>query len=102
MYQLIALFKQPADPEAFDRAYAETHLPLAKKIPGLVSLQISKILPGRDGNSPYYQMAVLNFAGKDEFKTAMKSAENAAAGQNLMQIAPGGVDFFTAERVELP
>ena len=99
MYQLIALFHQPPDTVAFDRAYWETHVPLAKKIPGVVSLDVSKIIPGRDGTAKYYQIAVLNFADKDSFKTAMKSEENAAAGANLMTFARDLVEFFTAEKI---
>ncbi len=100
MYQLIALFRQPSDPPAFDDAYWNTHVPLASKIPGVISLDVSKMLPGRDGPAKYYQMAVLNFADKDSFKTAMKSAENAEAGANLMAFAKDLVEFYTAEKAE--
>ena len=100
MYQLIALFRPPADPSAFERAYWETHVPLAKKIPGVLSLDVSKIIPGRDGTSKYYQVAVLNFADKDSFKAAMKSDENAKAGENLMTFARDLVEFYSAEKVD--
>ena len=99
MYQLVALFRQPSDPQAFDDAYWNTHVPLAKNIPGVVSLDVSKMLPGRDGPAKYYQMAVLSFADKDSFKTAMKSPENAEAGANLMSFAQGIVEFYTAEKL---
>jgi len=100
MHQLVALFRQPPDPQAFDDAYWNTHVPLAKKIPGVVSLDVSKMLPGKDGPAKYYQMAVLSFADKDSFKTAMKSPENAEAGANLMSFAQGLVEFCAAEKVE--
>lgn len=98
MYQLIALFHQPAHPQAFDAAYWNTHVPLAKKIPGLISLEVSKTLPGKEGPAQYYQMAVLTFADKDTFKTAMKSAENAEAGANLLSFAKDIVEFYSAEK----
>jgi uncharacterized protein (TIGR02118 family) len=97
MIQLIALFKQPADAAAFERLYWETHIPLAKKIPHVVSCEVSKFWPGRDGAGKYYQMAVLKFADKDTFKAAMKSAENAEAGANLLSFAKDLVEFHTAE-----
>ncbi|HEY3296375.1 MAG TPA: EthD family reductase [bacterium] len=99
MYQLIALFKQPADPDAFERAYQREHLPLARKIPGVISIELSKFTPGKDGPARYYQMSVLTFADKDAFKTAMKSPENATAGANLQAFAADLVEFFTAEKV---
>jgi uncharacterized protein (TIGR02118 family) len=100
MIELIALFKQPTDPAAFDKAYWDTHIPLAKKIPNLISCEVSKFWPGRDGAGKYYQMALLKFADKDTFKAAMKSAENAEAGANLMSFAKDLVEFHTAEVVE--
>ena len=100
MYQLVALFRQPADPQAFEDAYWNSHVPLAKKIPGLVYLGVSKFHPGKDGPAKYYQMSVLSFADKDSFKAAMKSPENAEAGANLMTFAKDIVEFRTAETAE--
>jgi uncharacterized protein (TIGR02118 family) len=100
MYQLIAFFRQPADPAAFDAAYWNTHVPLAKKIPGVISLDVSKTHPGKDGPSKYYQISVLSFADKNTFKAAMKSPENAEAGANLMSFAKDIVEFCTAEKVK--
>ena len=102
MYQLIALFSTPDDPAAFDRAYWNTHVPLAKKIPGVISLDVSKVIPGKDGTAKYYQISILSFADKDAFKTAMRSEENARAGENLMTFARNKVEFLTAEKVGEP
>jgi len=99
MYQLIALFRQPSDVEAFDRAYTQEHLPLARKIPGVIAIDVSRFTPGKDGPAAYHQMSVLTFADRDSFKVAMKSPENAAAGANLNAFAAGLVDFYTAEKV---
>jgi uncharacterized protein (TIGR02118 family) len=100
MYQLIALFKQPSDPEAFDKAYWETHVPLVKKTPGLISLDVSKLMSNPKAPAPYYQIATLSFADKDGFRAAMKSPENEQAGLNLMSFARGIVEFCTAEKVD--
>ena len=101
MYQLIAMFRHPADPAAFEQAYTESHLPLARKIPGLTSLTVSKFHPAKDGPAKYYQMAVLNFPDKDTFKMAMRSHENGEAGANLMEFARDIVEFYTTEAAEL-
>ena len=100
MYQLVALFRQPSDPPAFDDAYWNTHVPLAKKIPGVIHFGVSKFQPGKDGAPRYYQSAVLLFADKDSYKTAMKSPENAEAGANLMTFAKDIVEFYTAETMD--
>ena len=35
MAQLVVLYKTPKSADAFDRYYFATHVPLAKKLPGL-------------------------------------------------------------------
>ena len=41
MAKLIALYKKPADVAAFNEYYFATHVPLAKKVPGLRSSEVS-------------------------------------------------------------
>lgn len=73
---LLALWDRPADPEDFERRYAEEHLPLARRLPGLQDAQTYRVL-GRD--AAYYRVAALHFADVDALKAAMASA----AGQEL-------------------
>ena len=40
MAQVVVTYKTPKDPAAFDKYYAETHIPLAKKMPGLRKFEI--------------------------------------------------------------
>ena len=42
MAKLIAMYKMPADKAAFDRYYHATHVPIAKKVPGLRHYEISR------------------------------------------------------------
>ncbi len=42
MADLVVLYKTPTDPAAFDKYYAETHIPLAKKLPGLRKYTVTK------------------------------------------------------------
>ncbi len=39
MAAIVVLYRTPLDPAAFERHYAEVHIPLAKKIAGLRSLR---------------------------------------------------------------
>jgi uncharacterized protein (TIGR02118 family) len=100
MIHFVVLYRQPADPAAFDRAYWEAHVPLVKQIPHLTGLEVAKFWPGKDGPAKFYQVATLKFADKESFKAAMKSPENAAAGANLMSFAGDIIEFYTAETVE--
>lgn len=96
MSKLIALFKQPADPTAFDQAYFNTHLPLIAKVPGLnktVVTRFTRILQGEG----FYLMAEMVFDDREALKTGMKSPEMAAAGANLNTFAEGLVTLMFAE-----
>ena len=105
MIKYVALYKAPADPEAFEKAYFGSHKPLIDKVPGLVRQEIGKVtrtfVPGfLDGAEPYL-IAELYFESKDAMKTAFASPEWQASGANLTEI--GGMELvamFSAEVVE--
>ena len=94
--KLVALYKEPADPAAFDQAYFNTHLPLIKKVPGLQKTVVTRFTRTIMGDG-YYMMAEMYFADKETLKAAMKSPEMAAAGENLNSFAQGLVTLMFAE-----
>ena len=94
--KLVALYKQPADPTAFDEAYFNTHLPLIQKVPGLnktVMTRFTRTLMGEG----LYLMAEMYFTDAATLKAALKSPEMAAAGENLTSFAEGLVTLMLAE-----
>jgi uncharacterized protein (TIGR02118 family) len=105
MIKYVALYKQPADAAAFEKAYFESHKPLIDKVPGLVRQEIGKVtrmfVPGFFGENEPYLIAELYFESKDAMKAAFASPEWQASGANLTEI--GGMDLvamFSAEVVE--
>ncbi len=99
MVKLIALYKKPADPAAFDKAYFETHIPLVKKIPSLRRVELSRVTGAPRGEPEFYLMCEMYFDDKAALDAAMASPENAEAGKNLMSFARGLVTFVYAEEV---
>ena len=96
MKKIVALYREPADPEAFWRHYREVHVPLAKTVPGLTAISVTTVdrtLVGEPGN---YLLAELCFADEDTFRSALRSPENAALGADLAHFAGGIVTVFTA------
>ena len=81
MYKMIAVWKMPADKTSFDNWYTEHNL-LVKKVPLVKEFRLNKITGGPRGASDLYLIAELCFANKDDFKTAMTSPENMAAGKD--------------------
>lgn len=94
--KLVALYKEPADPSAFDEAYFNSHLPLIEKVPGLQKTVVTRFTRTIMGNG-FYMMAEMYFADNETLKAAMKSPEMAAAGENLNSFAEGLVTLMFAE-----
>lgn len=96
MYQLTVLYGHPEDPAAFDKYYAETHIPLAKKIPGVERYTVSNPGPGADGSAPaYHLVAVLEFADEAAVGASMSGPEGAAAVADVPNFASGGATMLT-------
>jgi uncharacterized protein (TIGR02118 family) len=88
---VLALYKKPADPAAFDAYYRDHHAPLAKTLPGLLSYTI-----GRGGDKePYYLVAILTFESPAALGAALGSPEGAAIVADLQKFAQAGVDILT-------
>ena len=62
MAKIIAMYKTPADPAAFDRYYFGPHVKLAKAVPGLKGYEVTRgpvMTPA--GPAPFYLVAILTF-----------------------------------------
>jgi uncharacterized protein (TIGR02118 family) len=96
MAKLLVVYRTPKDPAAFDRYYAATHVPLAKKLPGLRSYVISDgpvTAPGGSA-SGVHLVATLSFDSVAAIDAALGSAEGKAAAGDLANFADGGVDLY--------
>lgn len=91
--KLIALYRQPPNTSAFDEAYFNTHLPLLSKVPGLKSTSITRFTRTLMGET-FYMMAEMHFSDVDALKSGLRSAEMAAAGENLKTFANGLVTLM--------
>jgi len=93
--KLVALYKQPTDPAAFDQAYFDTHLPLIRKVPGIKETKITRFTRTVMGDG-LYMMAEMYFDDETALKAAMRSPEMGAAGDNLNSFAAGLVTLMYA------
>jgi uncharacterized protein (TIGR02118 family) len=95
MAQVVVTYKTPKDAAAFDKYYAETHIPLAKKLPGLRKYQISKgPVATPAGPSGIHLMAILTFDDMAAVQAAFGSPEGQAAAGDLPKFASGGADLI--------
>ncbi|MCA1439995.1 EthD family reductase [Ensifer sp. IC4062] len=102
MAKLLVLYKMPKDPAAFDRYYRSTHIPLAKKLPGLRKYEISNgAISTPTGAADIHLVATLHFDSIADIQRAFSSPEGQATAGDLANFAGGGVDlyFFDTEEV---
>lgn len=100
MYKMIAIYKTPSDLNAFDQWY-KNHTEIAKKVPLVKEFRFSKITGGPRGPSDLHFMAELVFSSKEDFKTAMGSPENMAAGKDAFSHYKDIVSVHFAEEETL-
>ena len=99
---VVVLYKTPTDAAAFDKYYFETHVPLAKKLPGLKKYTVSKGAVGTPaGPAPYHLIATLTFDGPADIQAAFKSAEGKATAADVPKFASGGVEMLIHEFKEV-
>ena len=102
MAKLIVMYRTPKDPAAFDRYYFSTHVPLAKKIPGVMKYEVSDgPLATPAGSAPYHLVAVLEFRSMAEIETALTSPEGQAAAGDIPNFADGGAELFLFDTKEV-
>ena len=98
MAKLYAIYQQPQDPVAFDAYYFGTHVPLAKKIPGLRSYEVTRgDVLGMAGKHAVYLVATLEFDSVPAIAAAMASPEGQATAADLGNFATAGVDVMFGE-----
>ncbi|RBP16756.1 uncharacterized protein (TIGR02118 family) [Roseiarcus fermentans] len=104
MAKLLVLYKTPTDAAAFDIYYAETHIPLAKKIPGLRQYEVSRgpvATPAAPAvPSPIHLVATLTFDSVAAIQAGLASPEGQATAADLGNFVTGGVDMLVYETAD--
>ena len=98
MMKISVLYGEPKDVAAFEKYYAETHLPLASKMQGVNKIELSKVVGTPDGSTPvFYRMADLYFDDADHMKRVLDTPEAKATVADLANFATGGVTVLVSE-----
>ena len=98
MIKATALFGHPEDPDAFEEYYANTHLPLVRKIPNLQRFDRGKVVATPDGSEPlYYRFGDLWFESMDQMQSSLGSPEGQEVTQDIQNFATGRVTFLISE-----
>lgn len=95
MYRLTVLYGHPTDPAEFDRYYHEVHIPIARKMKGLLGWTIGKceaIDPAE--KPPYYMIVGLYTNTRADMDAILASPEGQETIADVPKFATGGVKFM--------
>lgn len=96
MHDLFVLYNQPQDPEAFDRHYISTHIPLVQELPLLQDFTWGKV--AREDAGGCYLVARLTYASKADADASMASQAGAASVADLANFAQAGATVLNVPR----
>ncbi len=85
--------KRQKTQQLFDKHYFEVHIPLAKKLPGLIKYDVGKSpIISTTGHSDTYCIGTLHFDSLDAIKTAFASPQGQACAADRKILAPNNDD----------
>ena len=95
--RLIVLYSQPADTDAFDTHYRDTHTPIVRRYPNLRDLRLTRTDGVAGQASPAYLMAEMVFDSRADLEAALASDAGRESGKDLRNFARAGVTLLIAD-----
>jgi uncharacterized protein (TIGR02118 family) len=91
MARMMMIFTKPKDVAAFEKHYFETHVPMAKKLPGLRKYEVSRgPIATRTGASDFHLVSTLHFDSLAAIKEAFATEIGQACAADRRALAPDG------------
>jgi uncharacterized protein (TIGR02118 family) len=100
MTKLVALYRTPSDPAAFDSHYDSIHTPLVRAFPGLRKLEITRITGAPIGTARYHLLCEMYFDSKEAMDEALASPQGRAVARDLMGFAADLVTVFHGDVID--
>lgn len=88
MIKMAVLYRQPDDPETFERRYIDGHLPLIREYDNIKELSMHKVTRTIMGEFPYSYVFTGTWADKEGWKADMNSEKAAKATEDAKSFAP--------------
>lgn len=93
MAQMVVIYREPLNPQAFEDHYFRVHVPLAKQLPGLRRYEVSQhpILTPTGAPEPFL-VATLHFDDVAAIRQAFASPVGQACAADRRRLAPNDAD----------
>ncbi|NTY59427.1 EthD family reductase [Mycolicibacterium sphagni] len=100
--KITVIYDNPTDPEAFEAAFVAEQLEAARRIPGYIRFESSKVWPKEDGSpTPAHRSIDLYYPDYDAASAAVTTPEFGAFFESLGRLATGGVRILFSD-IEIP
>ncbi len=100
--KITVIYDNPIDPDAFERAYETEQLAAARRIPGYIRFEASKVWPKEDGSpTPAHRMIDLYYPDYDAASLAVTTPEAGAFFEAMAGLSTGGVRVLFSD-IEVP
>ena len=101
--KITIVYDNPTDPEVFEKAYETEQLEAARRIPGHIRFEASKVWPKEDGSpTPAYRMIDLYYPDYDAACAAVTTPEASAFFEAMARLSTGGVRADVRDRGACP
>ena len=100
--KITVIYDNPTDAGEFESGYEAEQLEAARKIPGHIRFETSKVWPKEDGSAtPAYRMIDLYYADYDAASAAVTTPEAGAFFEAMARLSTGGVRVLFSD-IEVP
>jgi uncharacterized protein (TIGR02118 family) len=100
--KVTVIYDNPTDPAAFEKAYAQEQLEAARRIPGYIRFEASKVWPKEDGTpTPAYRMIDLYYPDYAAASAAVATPEAGTFFEAMARLSTGGVRVLVSD-IEVP
>jgi uncharacterized protein (TIGR02118 family) len=100
--KITVIYDNPTDPDAFEGAYESEQLEAARRIPGHIRFEASKVWPKEDGSpTPAYRSIDLYYRDYSSASEAVTTPEASAFFEAMARLSTGGVRVLFSD-IEVP
>ncbi len=89
--KIVVIYPPPTDAEAFEKEYADEHIPMvAEKIGGKTKAVLTKVLGVPEGPPPFYRIAEIHFPSMEALQDSLASEGTQETAAHAGVISTGG------------
>jgi uncharacterized protein (TIGR02118 family) len=97
MVKVTVLYGTPKDPAAFEKYYAEKHMPMVYPVKGISRVELGKPMPGPDGKPPaFYRITDVWFKNPAVMKDVTSRPEWKKITDDVPNFATGGATILVS------